>query len=531
MNLLTHPLTLTTLAHVLVVLAFGIRIVVRQSAPGVAIAWLLLVVVLPFAGALLYLLIGERRISPQRQRRIDALSAATGAAGSAIPRVDGGDLDWSRHHPAAAGLGRLGLHVTGIPAVHGSDLELLFDTQCILQRIVDDIDNARTGVSMVFYIWSEGGRADDVLEAVIRAARRGVTCRILVDALGARPWLQGGQPQRLRAAGVEVQSALPVGVVRSFIGRTDLRMHRKLVVIDDTTAWTGSMNLVDPQFFKQSAGVGQWVDAMVRLRGTVVAPLGATALGDWMLETGTPIEELAEGAGLGRVEPCGAADIQVVPSGPGETGDGFLQMLLALINAADEELTLTTPYLVPDDSMLRALRGAAGRGVTVTIIIPERVDSVLTRFASRSCFDELLDAGIEILLYREGLLHTKSIVADDAISMFGTVNLDMRSVWLNYEIALFVYDRPFAKALRALSVPMPPARASRSRPVGRPLQFPPIPRRCVPVGEPDSVNGPTVCRRRRSGAGRRYQSRTGLLHARSMNARMARSSASAGTDS
>lgn len=182
----------------------------------------------------------------------------------------------------------------------------------------------------------------------------------------------------------------------------------------------------------------------------MVAPLGAAVLGDWMLETGTPLTELAESAGLRHVRPRGSVDIQVVPSGPGETGDGMLQMLLTLINSAHEELVLTTPYLVPDDSMVRALRGAAGRGVEVSIIIPERVDSVLTRHASRSYFDDLLDAGVEIFLYRKGLLHTKSIVADRRLSMFGSVNLDMRSLWINYEIALFVFDSAFSESLRVL---------------------------------------------------------------------------------
>ena len=173
-------------------------------------------------------------------------------------------------------------------------------------------------------------------------------------------------------------------------------------------------------------------------------------IGDWSLETGEPFHDLVESAGLHLVEPKGTADIQVIPSGPGETGDGLLQMLLALINAAQDELVLTTPYLVPDDSMLRALRGAAGRGVKVSMIVPEKVDSFLTRYASRSYYDDLLNMGVEINLYRSGLLHTKSIMVDGAISMFGTVNLDMRSLWLNYEVALFVYEPEFAKELRAL---------------------------------------------------------------------------------
>jgi cardiolipin synthase len=210
------------------------------------------------------------------------------------------------------------------------------------------------------------------------------------------------------------------------------------------------MNLVDPAFFKQDAGVGEWVDAMVRLEGSVVMPLAGTMIGDWILETGEPLSHVVESAGLGFVEPDGPADIQVIPSGPGQSGDCLLQMILALIQAAQHELVLTTPYLVPDESLLRALRGAAGRGVDVRLIVPEKVDSFLTRYASRSFYDDLLDVGVEIYLYTRGLLHTKSIMVDGSMSMFGTVNLDMRSLWLNYEVALFVYEKEFAVQLRAL---------------------------------------------------------------------------------
>ena len=125
-------------------------------------------------------------------------------------------------------------------------------------------------------------------------------------------------------------------------------------------------------------------------------------------------------------------------------------MLLATINAAKKELIVTTPYLAPDDSIIHALRGAAGRGVNVQLIVPEKVDSFLTRYASRSYYDELLQMGVEIYLYRGGLLHTKSITVDGWMSMFGTVNLDMRSLWINYEVSLFIYDTGFAKELRAL---------------------------------------------------------------------------------
>jgi len=436
--------------HAAIIVAVAVRVVMRRPARGIALSWLLLVAALPFVGAFIYLLIGERRIGRKRSQGIDELRGDFRQIASATIPADFTAVDWASLPPAAQAMDRLGRSLVGGATVRGNRFQLFSDTQAILAAIAHDVDASKTSVLMEFYIWNEGGAADQVLEAVIRAAGRGVRCRLLIDALGARPWWKGAQPQRLRDAGVELRASLPVGLLRTMVGRTDLRLHRKIVVIDGASAWTGSMNLVDPRYFKQDSGVGEWVDAMVRFEGTVVNPLAATLIGDWILETGEPMQKLIDSAGLGGAQPVGTANVQVVPSGPGETGDGLLQMLLGLINAAQRELVLTTPYLVPDDSMIVALRGAAGRGVQVTLILPEKVDSFLTRYASRSYYDDLLDAGVGIQLYRGGLLHTKSISVDRAMSMFGTVNLDMRSLWLNYEVALFIYQPEFAAALREL---------------------------------------------------------------------------------
>ena len=173
-------------------------------------------------------------------------------------------------------------------------------------------------------------------------------------------------------------------------------------------------------------------------------------IGDWTLEGDDSLSELVSRHQLHLVDSKGAADIQVIPSGPGETNDGLLQMILTMINGAREELMLTTPYLVPDESLVRALRGASARGVKVRVIVPHKVDSVMTRYASRSYYDDLLNSGVELYLYSGGLLHTKSITVDGHVSMFGTVNFDMRSLWLNYEVALFVYGAGFGGKLRDL---------------------------------------------------------------------------------
>ena len=441
---------ITAILHIAIFVGIAVRVIMLRPAPGVALAWLLLVAVLPLLGLPLYLLFGERRIGQKRAQRMATQRADFEELGKEFVKEHMTTIDWSTHPPANQMMDRLGKNKRGIPTLSGNELKLHSDTQEILAEIAADVERAESSVQMAFYIWHEGGAADEVLEAVIRAARRGVRCRLLIDHLGARPWWRGKQPGRLKEAGVELRNALPVGLLKGFVTRNDLRLHRKIVTIDGRIGWTGSMNLVDPRFFKQDAGVGEWIDAMVRVEGNAVLVFGATLVADWQRETGEDTRRLIESADLHRVRSVGQADVQVIPSGPGESSDALLQMLLGLINGARHELILTTPYFVPDDAMLRALRGAAGRGAEVDLIVPARVDSTLVRYASRSYYDDLMDAGVRIRPFRGGLLHTQSITVDGEASMIGTANLDMRSLWLNYEISTFVYDANFTQRLRAL---------------------------------------------------------------------------------
>jgi len=450
---LLHPATLSIIFHTLVVSGLAIRIIMRRPPVGVASAWLLLISAFPIIGALIYLLIGERRLGSYRANRVanfkwklEELISQLSPKQPTVPSQD------ESKNFGQCSLNRIGTALLGSPLFAGTKLDLHANTHDTLAKIAQDIDSAQHTVSVEFYIWNQGGVVEEVKDALIRAASRGIKCRVLIDALGARPWWKSPQPQQLRDAGVEVLQALPVGVFRTFIGRTDLRLHRKIVVIDHHVAWTGSMNMVDPNYFKQNAGVGQWIDAMVRIEGNAIAPLALTMLSDWCIETNHKIDDLMQQCRINHVTPVGDVELQVIPSGPGQSGDCLLQMLLTLIQSAEHELIITTPYLIPEDSLLRSLHAAAARGVCVRLIVPEKIDSFLTRHACHSYFDDLLDMGINIHLYRNGLLHTKSITVDSRVSMFGTVNFDMRSFWLNYEVALFVQNPNFSTNLRALQL-------------------------------------------------------------------------------
>jgi cardiolipin synthase len=432
--------------HWLIVVGLSIRVIMRRPPVGVSMAWLAVVFSVPFIGAAFYLLFGEKRLGRRRAARINASLAEVsrwqeGLRGQYESVVS--DLD-----PSAGPLLRHAERVLGFPAMPANTLELLGDFHTIFDRMVADIDAAESTLHLCFYIWHEGGRADEVVDALSRAAQRGVECRALADAMGSEVFLEGHQVGRLRSAGVKFVAALPTGPLRTLVARADLRNHRKIVVIDDRVAYAGSQNLVDPRFFKQEAGVGEWVDAMARITGPAAASLDGVFRLDWSVETGAAFEA-PRGFGDGLSGTTGSV-VQIAPSGPDLRPEAIHQLLLTAIYAARRELVMTTPYFVPDEAMLTALLSAALRGVDVTLIVPAHNDSVLVRYASVAHFDDLMSAGARIALFNGGLLHTKSLAIDGQMSVFGSVNLDMRSLWLNFEISLLVYDPDFTGRLRSL---------------------------------------------------------------------------------
>lgn len=438
--------TFVLIAHWLILSALSIQVIMRRPPVGVSVAWLAVIFSVPFIGAVAYLLVGERRLGPKRLARINAgMESVKQWQHDLIMRSEECATPIGA---AAEPIRRHAENVLGFPALGGNDIELLHNVNDVFDALVADIDSAQRRCHLCFYIWHAGGRVAEVVDALVRAAARGVQCRALADATGSKEFLGSSLSRRLRDAGVQLTAALPTGPLRSFFVRRDLRNHRKIVVIDDGVAYTGSQNLADPRYFKQKSGVGEWVDAMVRVTGPVASALDCVFALDWSVETGHAFEVRSTCENV----PCGrdASVVQVVPSGPDLQPEAIRQLLLAAIYSARHELVMTSPYFVPDDSILTALLSAALRGVKVTLIVPARNDSLLVRYASVAHFDDLMSAGVHIELFKGGLLHTKSMTIDGMMSVFGSVNLDMRSLWLDFEISLFVYDAGFTGQLRAL---------------------------------------------------------------------------------
>ncbi len=436
---------LVAFAHVAIFCGLGLRVVWRRRPVGVTIAWLGVIVLAPFFGAACYFLFGESRLGNKTERRMKELLPAY-REWLAAPRE--AKAEWAGLPPEPREIHELGVRTVGIPALCGNRLVLHGDSIEAFRSIVADIDAARESVHMEFYIWEPGGAADDVAAALLRAAKRGVSCRVLLDSIGSADFLGSHVAREFREGNVQLVEALPVSLLRSFVVRADHRTHRKIIVIDGKVGYTGSLNIVDPREFKLSAGVGHWVDAMGRLEGPAVEALAVTFVGDWELHTDEGLTAI--GPAVKAPGRAGGANVQVVPSGPGYAQEAIHKLILTTIYAARKELILTTPYFVPSDALFTALITAAERGIDVSIVVPARNDSWLVHYASRATFDDLLAAGVKLFAFEKGLLHTKSITVDGHTSVFGSVNLDMRSFYLNFEISLFVYDREFTGNLRGL---------------------------------------------------------------------------------
>ncbi len=450
--------TLVLLADLAIRLGLSFRVIMRKRPHGITFAWLIVILLIPFVGAIAYLFFGENRISDKRAARAresqDHYQYWLNSLKGRSP------VNWEDKAESCLPLHNQAEKLIGIPAFAGNHLELIETPDEILEAITNDIRGARSTCHLQFYVWQEGGKVTEVEEALLEAAARGVTCRILVDSIGSSEFLKGERKKVLEEAGIKVQESLPAGLIKAVFARIDIRNHRKIVVIDGEIAYTGSQNMVDPRFFKQNSGVGQWIDVMVRITGPVVESIAGTFVSDWFLESNeqiigsldidADIADVRRRTDVHLVEKTGDTAVQLVPSGPGMVPEAIHSLLLTTIYSARDELVLTTPYFVPDEPLLTALKSAAQRGVNVTLILPDKNDSRLVQAASRAHYYDLSSSGVRIMHFRGGLLHSKTITVDREFSLFGSVNLDMRSFWLNFEATLFIYDRDFASRLRTI---------------------------------------------------------------------------------
>jgi cardiolipin synthase len=410
-----------------------------RRTPAAAKGWLLLIFFEPWVGLLLYLLIGRAKL-PRRQReqlaRLPQAMARVIAQLANHPNVFHPEVG-----PALSQAVTLVENLGGMPILGGNAVELLMDYDGTIARLIADIDRADNHIHLLFYIFADDLTTAPIVDALGRAAKRGVRCRVLADALGSRSGLRTLRP-RLTALGVAVQEMLPVSLFPWRKARLDLRNHRKIAVIDGRIGYTGSQNLVAAD---SKEGI-LYEELMVRVTGPVVLDLQYIFAADWFLETDEVLDGPAEFPGP---EIAGGVPAQALASGPAFPTQNNQRLIVALVHGARKRVVLTTPYFIPDEPLLQAMQTAVFRGVEVHLVVSEKADQLFVSLAQQSYYEELLEAGVQIHLYRKTFLHAKHLSIDDALALIGSSNLDIRSFALNAEVMLMIYDSGVTALLAA----------------------------------------------------------------------------------
>ena len=437
--------TAIALLHLLVQLAFIVRVLIRpHRQPASRIAWVVVILALPVFGMLVYILFGEVNIGRQRIAKLRNILEAMPDYPDAIQEHQ---ENLKANIPTEyAHLFRVAESINHFKPVGGNKSRLMANSNAAIDSMVADIDSAEHHVHLLFYIWLPDGNGCKIVEALKRAAGRGVICRAMADDLGSRTIIHSVHWQAMKDAGVHLAEALPIGtpLLRPFTGRIDLRNHRKIVVIDDSITYCGSQNCADPEFLVK-AKYAPWVEIVLRVEGPVATQNQFLFASDWMLNSGENLEELLRQP---VVSPNQGFSAQVIGTGPTARYSAMPEMFESLMYTAKQEMIISTPYYVPDEAIQTALCSAAYRGVDVKIIFPARNDSWMVGTASRSYYADLLQAGVKIYEYTGGLLHAKTLTLDGEITLIGSANMDRRSFELNYENNILLYDPALTSDVR-----------------------------------------------------------------------------------
>lgn len=416
-------------------------ILTRRRQPASTVAWILAIVLLPYFGGLLFLFFGINRVDRRKKRRRAARKSMQGK----MPALHPVSLEAEPLKSLPEQIHRmvrLAARLDETVVTGDNEIEVFNDTNIILRRIEEAIIGAKHSIHLEYYIWRPDKTGIRLRDLLIKKAREGVKVRFLYDGLGSI-FLTRAFMRPLRESGAQIAVFIPG---RSFRERwsLNLRSHRKIVVVDGRVGLTGGMNIGE-EYLGRDRRLGYWRDTHLLMRGSSVSQLQQVFTEDWFYATG---EEVRGPHEFPPPECAGSIAAQVISSGPDGDLREFHSLMFGAINDARSEILLTTSYFVPTEPLLAALCTAAARGVRVRLLVPMKSDHRFVVLAGRSYYDQLLDTGVEINEYKRGIMHSKTLVIDDCWSLVGSPNFDPRSLLLNFEVGVVMYDRGIAKILK-----------------------------------------------------------------------------------
>ncbi|MFI4853289.1 MAG: cardiolipin synthase [Candidatus Makana argininalis] len=435
--------------YLFLILIIIFKLIIKRNSVNYFLLFLLIFYILPILGIIYYILFGEIKLGIIINNRIKYFFILTYSLIKNY-KIKYNFKNINQIKKTYIYMFKLCKNIKGINSFKFNKLNLITNSKNILKSLIIDINMAKKKIEMIFYIWHTGGLVNKVSEALIFAAKRGVKCRLIVDYVGSLSFLKSYYFLKMKLSGIYIIKALNINIFNFFLKRCDIRQHKKIVLIDNYISYTGSMNMIDPKFFKKKYKFGELFDIMVRMEGIISKAISIVFSLDWKIETNENILSKNLNFSILPFNYSSFNTIQLIASYPDFSQNAIHKTLLTYIYSAKKYLFITTPYFIPTNDLINAICTVSQRGVDVRITLPYKNDSIIVKWTSNYYYDELLKSGVTIYQFHCGFIHTKSIVIDKKISFIGTLNLDIRSLLLNFEITLLIKDTNFVNNLNKI---------------------------------------------------------------------------------
>lgn len=429
-------------AAMLVLLLVGTVIFLENRNPEKTVAWLVVLAVFPIIGFFLYLTFGRnvrkrklfhhKHIGEEKLERI---------VGKQIRKLSEDEMLQEQGISQKRRLVRLLLENASSPLTSNNKVEVLTNGRQKFAALFEALEAAKDHIHLQYYIFKDDQIGQETRDLLVRKRAEGVEVRVMVDGLGSRK-IPEEFLVSMRQAGINVELFFPVRFPFLSI-KLNFRNHRKVVVVDGKVAFIGGMNIGD-EYLSRDSKMGFWRDTHLRLHGQCVHQLQMTFLNDWYFITREKIEGDKY---YPPADSVGTQLTQIVASGPDSDWQSTQQTFFTALATAEKRIYIETPYFVPDESITVALKTAALSGLDVRLIVQGVPEYMLTYWASRSYFDELLKAGVKVYQYQKGILHSKVLIVDDVVGAVGSANFDIRSFQLNFEVSALIYNAEFVQRL------------------------------------------------------------------------------------
>lgn len=441
-------LLLGLILYAVIIVGICLRIIYDTNSNDKALAYILVAIFVPLLGVAIYFAFGiNYRKEKLYSKKIVSDKATLETLRERITLES--EKAWSTTDPVIQKHKKLALYLLNdgmSPLAGNNEVKLLINGENKFPEVIESLQNAKHHIHIQYYIFEDGEIGEQIKDILIQKAREGVQVRFIYDDFGSRS-IRKEFVDELANGGVE---AFPFYKVHFILlaNRVNYRNHRKIIIIDGCTGFTGGINVSD-RYINDPSKPGKlfWRDTHVKIVGPAVYYLQYLFICDWNFCSGKKLK-LHPGYFCSAPSPKGKATVQMAASGPDSDLPTLMFSMVQTIGLAEKELLITTPYFIPGSTVMDALHIAALRNVQIKLLVPGVSDSALVNAAARSYYGDLLGAGVEIYLYKKGFVHAKTLVSDGELAIVGTANMDHRSFEMNFEVNAMIYDRDTAKQLR-----------------------------------------------------------------------------------